>query len=283
MQQSTPNFYAVIPSTVRYCKDLPPAARLLYGEITALVSKEGFCWATNGYFQNLYSVSERTIRYWLESLRKKGFIKIEIIRDGFQVSRKIWITEGIKKAISTGKKLPEVRKKVAGGQEKSCRYINTESSTYNKDDDIPNSCCSQLEVDEKPSPPLSEKEKLKKDIGKTLNIEQFERGYECYLGAKEKQSIRNPAAWIITAAFKKFKTAKDESKKNKDTAKKIEDHFTRNKQKGVDIYALNRYLEIVFVGCNMASKCVNYEGRTFDSWWEEVKSILGRYKLPDFG
>jgi len=38
-----PGYYAVIPSKVRYCKELKFSERLLYGEITALLNKEGYC------------------------------------------------------------------------------------------------------------------------------------------------------------------------------------------------------------------------------------------------
>lgn len=69
-----PSFYAIIPANVRYDKNLPANAKLLYGEITALCNEKGFCWATNGYFAELYGVSNRSISMWIKSLVEKGYL-----------------------------------------------------------------------------------------------------------------------------------------------------------------------------------------------------------------
>lgn len=74
-----PNYYAIIPANVRYDKDLPANAKLLYGEITALCNKNGCCWATNEYFANLYCVSKTTISLLIKKLIDKGYIKSQII------------------------------------------------------------------------------------------------------------------------------------------------------------------------------------------------------------
>lgn len=73
-----PSFYAVIPADVRYDKTLSPNAKLLYGEITALCSKEGFCWASNTYFAELYEVAPTTISEWVRLLRDAGHISCEV-------------------------------------------------------------------------------------------------------------------------------------------------------------------------------------------------------------
>lgn len=43
------NYYAVIPAPVRYNKKLKYPERLLYGEITALSNRYGYCFASNKY------------------------------------------------------------------------------------------------------------------------------------------------------------------------------------------------------------------------------------------
>ena len=72
-----PGFYAIIPASVRYCSGLPPAAKLLFGEIVALTSVKGYCYAQNPYFMALYDVSRTTVKAWLASLSKEGFIRID--------------------------------------------------------------------------------------------------------------------------------------------------------------------------------------------------------------
>lgn len=71
-----PNYYAVIPANVRYDSELTQTAKLLYGEITSLCDREGYCWATNNYFSKLYKTSDKTITRNLNLLEQKGYINI---------------------------------------------------------------------------------------------------------------------------------------------------------------------------------------------------------------
>ena len=74
-----PNYYAIIPANVRY-SSLKPNAKLLYGEITALSNKLGYCFASNNYFAELYNVNKNTISRWISDLKRLGFITIQIER-----------------------------------------------------------------------------------------------------------------------------------------------------------------------------------------------------------
>ena len=71
----SPSYYAIIPAGVRYDKQLPQGAKLLYSEITALSNKNGYCWASNDYFAKLYSVSIGTIKSWLKCLEDNSYIR----------------------------------------------------------------------------------------------------------------------------------------------------------------------------------------------------------------
>ena len=92
--KENPNYYAIIPANVRY-SDLKPNAKLMYGEITALSNKYGFCFASNKYFAELYNVNKNTVSSWLSDLKNYGFIVINIERDSNKqiIKRCIGITK----------------------------------------------------------------------------------------------------------------------------------------------------------------------------------------------
>ena len=78
MDKELPSYYSIIPATVRYDHNLKANEKLMYGEITALASKNGFCWAENRYFAELYNVHKITISKWLKNLEDKGYIRTEL-------------------------------------------------------------------------------------------------------------------------------------------------------------------------------------------------------------
>ncbi len=89
------NYYAIIPATVRYSKELKANEKLLYGEITSLSNKNGYCYAQNRYFANLYNVSIETVSRWLSHLQKLGFIQVMVQRNENKevIARYIYIVD----------------------------------------------------------------------------------------------------------------------------------------------------------------------------------------------
>ena len=79
MTKMTRSYYAIIPANVRYDVKITHGAKLLYGEITALCNEKGYCWATNEYFANLYSVSKVTISKWVNQLVNNGYISSQMV------------------------------------------------------------------------------------------------------------------------------------------------------------------------------------------------------------
>lgn len=119
------NYYAIIPATVRYDKGLTDKAKLLYGEITCLCNKEGYCFATNNYFANLYNCTSRAIQFTISKLQEKGYIRV-ILENNYQ--RKIYLTDalGYEKIF-----IPPHENNFTGGYEKNFTNNNIK---YNIDD-----------------------------------------------------------------------------------------------------------------------------------------------------
>ena len=76
-----PAYWAVIPASVRYDQDLPPSAKLLYGEITALSNAKGYCSARNAYFADLFGLGEKSVSRLIAILAKGGYLRVEVIRN----------------------------------------------------------------------------------------------------------------------------------------------------------------------------------------------------------
>lgn len=89
------NYFAIIPAYIRYNKELKFGERLMYGEITALSNKEGYCYAKNKYFADLYDVSQSTISRWISHLAELNSIDVQIIRNDKKeiIERRIYIKD----------------------------------------------------------------------------------------------------------------------------------------------------------------------------------------------
>ena len=78
LQMDKPNYYAIIPAGVRY-SEIKPNAKLLYGEITALTNKKGYCFASNNYFAELFNVNKNTISLWIKELKDEEIATLSLI------------------------------------------------------------------------------------------------------------------------------------------------------------------------------------------------------------
>ena len=125
-------YYAVIPANIRYDKSLIPNAKLLYGEITALCNEKGYCWATNDYFSQIYSVSKRTIQTWIKSLSDAGYISLEFVNTNDvnkSAVRLIKIVENLHSPMQ--KNSHPACKKLRDPHEENFIYNNTFNNTIN--------------------------------------------------------------------------------------------------------------------------------------------------------
>lgn len=98
MNTEHPNYYSIIPANVRYDNRLTDSAKLMYGEISSLVNKFGYCYASNTYFMKLYNSSKSKIQRIIKSLENCGHIKCTFVygentKDIKQ--RRIYLTQSI--------------------------------------------------------------------------------------------------------------------------------------------------------------------------------------------
>lgn len=147
-----PSYYAVIPANVRYDKTLPPLARLMYAEITALSNQYGYCFANNEYFMGLYDVTDRTVRNWIKALEDKGYITKSYIVIGKKKRRILSINphsvvmpgnpleviaqmekeeEEERLDEASGKNFPKKRKIISKNAENNFRHNNTSNINNN--------------------------------------------------------------------------------------------------------------------------------------------------------
>lgn len=119
-EEKSGGYYAVIPAEVRYDPVLKPNAKLLYGELTALSDKNGYCWATNEHFAALYDLSVGTISRLISQLEKQGYIRCEMAATESGSERRIYagmflVTAG---GIDEKRKTPVDEKRKRGIDEK---------------------------------------------------------------------------------------------------------------------------------------------------------------------
>ena len=98
-----PNYYGILPASVRYAK-ISDRAKILFSEITALSNQWGYCNASNGYFAKLYDCSTQAISKHIGALEEAGFVRCTLKYDGKQViERKIYPVAMAAKAEETAR------------------------------------------------------------------------------------------------------------------------------------------------------------------------------------
>lgn len=129
-------YWAVIPADIRYDPEVKASAKLLYGELTALCNKEGFCWASNEYFAKLYGLSTATVSRLVSQLEKRGYIRCEMVPTKTGSQRRIYagmffvsekkegVDENVKRGIDENVKRG-VDENVKGGLDENVKQNNT--------------------------------------------------------------------------------------------------------------------------------------------------------------
>lgn len=105
-----PGYFAILPASVRYDNRLSASEKLMFSEITALAGKDGYAYAKNKYFAELYGVDERTIRRWIAKLTDMKYVSVSMVKkangaDDFR--RIVPLLDPDKNVLPPGQKCPE--------------------------------------------------------------------------------------------------------------------------------------------------------------------------------
>ena len=75
--------FIVVPMFIIDDITLLAGEKLLFGEIASNSLEKGYCWFSNKHLATLFHISERTASRWVNDLKNKAYITIEItVRTG---------------------------------------------------------------------------------------------------------------------------------------------------------------------------------------------------------
>ena len=165
-QMEKPSYYAIIPANVRYDEELGSTAKLLYGEITALCSKDGTCYARNAWFAKHFNVHPKTVGVLISKLVDRGYItrRMEFVDGTNNISKRYLeiVEQPIHNYVEGEEKSGEVRNKnVTPPTNKNRVLINTR---------INNTRFSKPTIDDLNN--FKEEKQLKSDVDKFFNYHE---------------------------------------------------------------------------------------------------------------
>ncbi len=86
------SFDCVLPSALLFNENVEPACVKAYAVIRNLSKQSGYCYATNEYLSNILKCDVSTIKRWISSLEKEGYLDLETDKKGINWQRKIFIS-----------------------------------------------------------------------------------------------------------------------------------------------------------------------------------------------
>ena len=162
-----PSFFAVLPAAVRYDARLSASEKIFFSEITALTEVEGYCYAANAYFCELYGTSERTVQRWLEHLQAAGYIEVETAAGGDAPHpRRIWLAGRTVRGADIDAAALEGDKNVAGGDKNVGEGVTKMSPPTFEEQNNNNNTGARGRAKE---PPAKEPEAPERTVGEVLS------------------------------------------------------------------------------------------------------------------
>jgi hypothetical protein len=75
------NYWVIIPPPIVGDKKLPSGAKLVFGRINALVTRKGYCYASNEFLGKHLDLTKKTVSNYVSLLAYRGHLRVELIRD----------------------------------------------------------------------------------------------------------------------------------------------------------------------------------------------------------
>ena len=134
MEANNPGYYAIIPAEVRYDETIPANAKLLYGEISALIGSEGYCFASNEYLADRFKMTHEAIARLITKLEKAGHIKRVIEKENGQiVARKLYLRVSVPDGWGIDQKINTSQPKNQEGIDQKINYTDKSNTKKEKD------------------------------------------------------------------------------------------------------------------------------------------------------
>ena len=85
--------WAILPAMVRYDKELPANAKLIYAEIASKINEVGFCFCHNKHFSSRFGIKPDTVSSLIKRLEDAGYIRIDVDSSRINADRRrIYLT-----------------------------------------------------------------------------------------------------------------------------------------------------------------------------------------------
>ena len=239
MENSKPNYYAVIPAEVRYSDKLTDFEKLLYGEVSAMANVKGYCFARNSYFGELFGKSIRTITRAISNLSAEGFIEVEVKRDdsGEVIERRVYLSLNVDRS---RQKFPDpMDENTLAPPVKNGEYNNTSSNTTSintkgEQGSLFSESNKATTFEDSPVRDLKVwRSQLQKEADLGIDVDYYfgvVRDWSLTLDPRTKKAKRTPRGWVATAR-QIIRRESNEGKlkttvaKNEETNKAMQDYL----------------------------------------------------------
>jgi DNA-binding MarR family transcriptional regulator len=171
------SFDAVIPSALLMNEKVEPNCIRLYAFIRNLSNMTGYCFATNGYLSKLMKYDESSIKRWIVSLEKEGYLEVETNKDGIYWQRRIYLSDKFKESLRRLKnELPPAQNRATPSSKMS--YIKEEYLKEDKKKEEKESLLTKTK-EKSASPPPSEKSFYEGRYEEKIHITEKEHKQLC--------------------------------------------------------------------------------------------------------